>query len=192
MVRGWSGEGGRGVQLRPTGERRGVSRDALVVALTVAVVVVLGALLLTLVVGPSLAPRVDPGGPRTAGGEPAIDVPIDRVLSRLPDGREALGSFTLRFRESAAPARLKEVAARTPTPIPFDQLRSEMRPTPSANQSEALLRDRVGEAIGGFSYHETTGEIGKERLRRAIHEAVNQALPDSPVDQVFIREWIVQ
>lgn len=63
---------------------------------------------------------------------------------------------------------------------------------PRAGSAEALVRDKIGEAMSRLSYEQTAGEAGKERIRQAVKDAVNQALPGAPVERVYVREYFVQ
>lgn len=123
-----------------------------------------------------------------------MDVPIDRVIARQADGRQSLTSVTLRMRPQASPEQLRAIAARTPTPVRDpDQPQPPVREiTPPAGSAEALVRDKIGEAVSGLTYQATAGEQGKDRLRQAIRESVNSALPGAPVEQVYVREYWIQ
>jgi hypothetical protein len=159
-----------------------------VVAGVAAVVGVLVALL----VPPSARPAFLGGGPTVGGvGGGRLDVPVDRVIAAQADGRPSLGSFTLRMRADGTPDQLKTMASAPLTPVP-DEGRPPREITPRPGSAEALLRDRVAQAMAGLTYQQTAGEPGKERLRQAVRDSVNQALPGAPVEQVYIREYFVQ
>src|SRR6266545_3743093 len=49
----------------------------------------------------------------------------------------------------------------------------------------------VNNAMAGLRYDEMVGDAGKDRLKSAIRDAVNAALPQAPVEQVYIRELLV-
>jgi flagellar basal body-associated protein FliL len=53
-------------------------------------------------------------------------------------------------------------------------------------------REAVNNAMAGLRYDEMVGDAGKDRLKSAIRDAVNAALPQAPVEQVYIRELLVQ
>ena len=142
------------------------------------------------VVGPAIGLRT--GGGVDAFGHPLmVDVPVDNVLARLPDGRQARGSFYLRMREPDAPAQLLQLARSTrPTPTPEPGPRP---PGPIQGASAELrVREAVNNAMSGLRYDDVVGDAGKDRLKSAVRDAVNGALPDAPVEQVYIRELIVQ
>jgi hypothetical protein len=183
------GGGSRGVQLGPPSARRGLGRDLLVIAGAAAAIAVLIALLIWLFVPASARPAALGGTGPAAGGP--LDVQVDRVMAQQTDGRQAFGSFTLRMRPDGTPQQLRANASLPPTPVP-DERRSQRDVPPKPGSAEALLRDRVGQALGSLSYQQTTGEEGKERLRQAVKDAVNAGLPGAPVEQVFIREYLVQ
>jgi hypothetical protein len=140
----------------------------------------------------------DPAG-RTAAGaaRPPLDVPVERVVTRLPDGREVLGSFTVRLRDDAGAAELVAGAAATSAAV-WDGDRPWLAPWLDTavprppTVPEALIRERVSFALASLTYQQTLGDAGKERLRGAIRDSVNEALPGSPVEAVFIREYLVK
>ena len=186
----WFGSAGaRGVQLRPRSRGEGVGRDLVVVAGAVAAVVVLLALLVLLLVPAEARPGFLGGGPPPGT---SIDVPVDRVIARLPDGRTALGSFTLRMRADEAPSQLRTIAARTPTPVREDAPPPSGTPRAAGGSAESLVREKVADAMASLSYQRTAGEAGKELLRQTVRDAVNESLPGAPVQQVYIREYLVQ
>jgi hypothetical protein len=168
--------GRRTLERRPAGQRW---RDVRGVGLIV-VFLALATVLLVLAAG------VDQlGRPIT------VDVPVENVVSRLPDGRAARGSFYLRMREDAAPDQLLQIArANRPSPTP------EPGPRPAGpvtgTSAEARVREAVNNAMAGLRYEEIVGEAGKERLKSAVRDAVNGALSTAPVEQVYLREYIVQ
>ena len=128
------------------------------------------------------------------GGASSYDVPVERVLARQRDGREALGSFVLRMRADATPSQLRTVAERTPTPTPDENAPARPIRTPAVPQgsAESLVRERVGAAMSSLSYQQTAGEEGKALLKQTVRDAVNAALPGAPVEEVYIREYLVQ
>jgi hypothetical protein len=121
-----------------------------------------------------------------------VDVHVDRVMTGQADGRTALGSFTLRMRSDGVPQQLRAGAGLPPTPVPDGPGRPRREVTPRAGSAEALVRDGIAQAVGGLTYQQTAGEAGKERLRQTVKESVNKVLPGAPVEQVFIREYLVQ
>jgi hypothetical protein len=168
-------------------EVRGVG-IVLLLLLASAVLVVWG---IVRAVGPAIG--LDPAGGATvdALGRPMVDVPVDNVLARLPDGRQARGSFWLRMRQEAAPGQLVQIArSDRPTPTPE---RGARPPGPIQGASaEVRTREAVNNAMSGLRYEELVGDAGKDRLKSAVRDAVNGALPEAPVEQVYIRELIVQ
>jgi hypothetical protein len=152
--------------------------------------------LLVLAAARLLAPAIGLGEPARGGvdqlGRPlTVDVPVENVVSKLPDGRAARGSFYLRMREDAAPDQLVQLARGTrPSPTP------EPGPRPAGpvtgTSAEARAREAVNNAMSGLRYEEIAGEAGKERLKNAVRDAVNGALADSLVEQVYLKEYIVQ
>ena len=46
--------------------------------------------------------------------------------------------------------------------------------------------------MAGLRYEEIVGEAGKERLKNAVRDAVNGTLAEAPVEQVYLKEYIVQ
>jgi hypothetical protein len=140
--------------------------------------------------GPALG--LDPTGGVDELGRPlTVDVPVDNVLARLPDGRQARGSFWLRMRQQDTPGQLVQIArSDRPTPTPERGVRP---PGPVQGSSpEVRTREAVNNAMSGLSYEDMVGDVGKDRLKSAVRDAVNGALPEAPVEQVYIRELIVQ
>ena len=194
-----NGTGGRGeVRVgRRTLERRGPAgrwRDVRgfgLVLLMLVAAAILVVLTLLRVLGPAIGL-----GPATSAvdalGRPlTVDVPVDNVLARLPDGRQARGSFWLRMRQQDAPGQLVQIArSDRPTPTP------EPGPRPAGPvqgvSAEARTREAVNNALSGLRYDEMVGDAGKDRLKSAIRDAVNAALPQAPVERVYIRELLVQ
>lgn len=145
------------------------------------------------VLGPAvgLGPIGRAGGVDALGRPLTVDVPVDNVLARLPDGRQARGSFWLRMREQDAPGQLIQIARRErPTPTPERGARPS-GPVQGAS-AEVRVREAVNNAMSGLRYEEMVGDAGKDRLKSAVRDAVNGALPEAPVERVYIRELIVQ
>jgi hypothetical protein len=188
-----SARGGRGVQLRPRARREGLGRDLAVVAATTLGVAIVVALVVRLIV-PSRALPPALGGGATHGTASSYDVPVERVIARQPDGREVLGSFVLRLRADATPSQLRTVAERTPTPTPDENAPPRPIRTPAVPEgsAESLVRERVGAAMSSLTYQQTSGEEGKALLRQTVRDAVNASLPGAPVEEVYIREYLVQ
>jgi hypothetical protein len=131
------------------------------------------------------------GGVDQFGRPITVDVPVENVISKLPDGRVARGGFYLRMREDAAPDQLVQLARATrPTPTAEPGPRSAGPIT--GTSAEARTREAVNNAMAGLRYEEIVGEAGKERLKNAVRDAVNGALPEAPVEQVYLKEYIVQ
>jgi hypothetical protein len=183
---------GRGIQLRRKLRREGIRRDLLIVIAAAAssIVLLVGVAWIFL---PARTTVVGSANAGAGGGDP-LDVSIDRVIVRQVDGRRALGSFTLRLRADLASAALRDVAERTPTPQPSDKPGGKAPPTtiPRDGTIESVLRERISAALSGLNYDETAGEAGKERLRQAVRDAANRGLRVPAVDQVFVREYLVQ
>ena len=178
------------MQLAPPSRQRGLRRDLAVVAAVAAGVAIVVAVVVWLFVPAAAQPGFLRGA---AFGGPAapMDVPIDRVIAREADGRQSLTSVTLRMKPDTTPDQLRTIAARTPTPV-RDDAPPPRDANPPAGSAEALVRDKIGEAVSGLTYQATAGEQGKDRLRQAIRDSVNSALPGAPVEQVYIREYWVQ
>ena len=158
-------------------------------AATIAVlVIVLSLLQLTSAVpAPRRAARPIPTGSTTA------DLAVERVRGRLTDGREVLGSFVIRFRESAAPTELVTAARATPTPRADEAPRGVKTPVPpTPGEAESRVRGQVNGLLNSVGYDEIAGEAGKARLRSEVRDAVNDVLPGKPVTDVFIRDLIVK
>jgi hypothetical protein len=138
--------------------------------------------------------RSEPVGDLRSDGVPVVDVQVDRVVATTADGRDALASVTLRMRDEDTPAPLRTVAARTPTPVPGEYMVPGKRlpNTPAPTSADALMRDRVAAAVGRLTYAQTAGEQGKTLLRETIRDAANQVLPEQPVVEVFVREYLVK
>ena len=103
------------------------------------------------------------GGAAGGSAGKSVDLPVERVIARLPDGREALGSFTLRMRADGTPGQLRAIAARTPTRVPADDapLLALLTPVTQPGSADSLVRERVTSAMTGLSYQQTAGEPGK-------------------------------
>jgi hypothetical protein len=184
--------GRRTLERRSAGQRwrdvRGVGLIVVFLALATVLLVLAAARLLGPAVGLGATAR---GGVDQLGRPLTVDVPVENVVSRLPDGRAARGSFYLRMREDAAPDQLLQLArANRPSPTP------EPGPRPAGpvtgTSAEARVREAVNNAMAGLRYEEIVGEAGKERLKSAVRDAVNGALSTAPVEQVYLKEYIVQ
>ena len=184
--------GRRTLERRPAGERwrdvRGVGAVALLLTAATA--------LFVFALARPLGPAVGLGEPTRGGvdqlGRPlTVDVPVENVISKLPDGRAARGSFYLRMRQDAAPEQLIQ-AARTTRPSPTPEPGPRPAGPITGTSAESRVREAVNNAMAGLRYEEIAGEAGKERLKNAVRDAVNGALPESPVEQVYLKEYIVQ
>ncbi len=136
-----------------------------------------------------------PTAPSASAGDgtpPTVDLEIVNLISSLPDGRQARGTFTLRMREADAPPQAVEAARRTPTPVREGAQSGIPRAPSGLNPTESLVRDTVNQAMGSLGYEQIKGEEGKARLKQTVRDAVNSILPKAPVEEVFLREYIVQ
>jgi hypothetical protein len=185
--------GRRTLERRWPGDRWRDVRGFWLVLLLLVAAAVLFVWTLARVLGPAvgLGPIGRAGGVDALGRPLTVDVPVDNVLARLPDGRQARGSFWLRMRQEAAPGQLVQIARSdrpTPTPEPGARAPAPVRGT----SAEVRTREAVNNAMAGLRYDEMVGDAGKDRLKSAIRDAVNAALPQAPVEQVYIRELLVQ
>jgi hypothetical protein len=184
--------GRRNLERRPVGERWRDVRGVGLIVLFLSAATVLLVLAAARLVGPFAGlGAAAPGGVDQLGRPITVDVPVENVVSRLPDGRAARGSFYLRMRQDAAPDQLVEMSRVTrPSPTP------EAGPRPAGpvtgTSAESRVREAVNNAMSGLRYEEIVGEAGKEKLKSAVRDAVNGALVTAPVEQVYLKEYIVQ
>ena len=104
-------------------------------------------------------------------------------------------SVTLRLREADTPKELRTIAAWTPTPL-LDQAAAaagkRIPPAPDPTSAESLVRQQVGAAVSRLSYDQVAGPNGKDLLRQSVRDAANQMLPGQPVEDVYLREYLVK
>src|SRR5206468_9151727 len=102
---------------------------------------------------------------RLAGGDAgagAMDVPVDRVVARLTDGREASGRSSGAWAAHAGAAR------------------ADCGPGGGA-RARGRRDGRARLTMAGLGCAQTTGPISEQRLRAAGRADVGGALPGAPV-----------
>jgi hypothetical protein len=160
---------------------------AIVAALVSAFLVLLAAF------GLVYAMRTDAVSPSGGASEERfVDVPVERVVTDLPDGRHALVSLTLRLREEAAPAGLVAVASYTPTPTGGSERAERAAAVRHPPTAESIVREQVMLAVRGVTFDDAAPELGKTRLKESVRDAVNAVLPGEPVSEVYLREYLVK
>lgn len=126
------------------------------------------------------------------GEERFVDVPVERIVTDLPDGRHALVSLTLRLREETAPAGLVAVAAYTPTPSGGSERAERVSAARQPPTAESIVREQVTMAVRGMTFDAAAPDLSKTRLKQSVRDAVNAALPGEPVEEVYLREYLVK
>jgi flagellar basal body-associated protein FliL len=160
---------------------------AIVAALASALLVLLAAFGLVYLM------RTDAFSPSSGANEEGfVDVPVERVVTDLLDGRHALVSLTLRVREGAAPAGLVAVAAYTPTPAGGSERAERVAAARHPPNAESIVREQVTLAVRGMTFDAAAPELRKTRLKECVRDAVNAALPGEPVSEVYLREYLVK